>query len=142
MSQAAEGDTVRVHYKGTLEDGTVFDESEETEPLEFTIGEEEVIPGFEETIKGMNAGDTESTTLEPEEAYGPRHDELVLQVPQSEFPEDVPMEEGIQLDVPLEEGGTIDAVITEVGDNSVTIDANHPLAGKTLNFEIELAEIK
>lgn len=141
LSTADQGDTVRVHYEGTLEDGTVFDSSQDDNPVEFTIGQEEVIPGFEETIIGMNIGDTETTTLSPEEAYGPRHDELIMEVPKNQFPENVPMEENVELEVPLEEGGSIDAIISNVGDDEVTIDANHPLAGKKLTFEIELEEI-
>lgn len=141
MSKAGQGDTVTVEYTGKLDDGTVFDTSEDRGPISFTIGEDEVIPGFQEAVVGMEAGETASATLAPEDAYGPRSDERVFSVPRAELPEDLDPEVGDRLEVQSREGQTFPAVIAEVQDDAVTIDANHPLAGEELTFEIELKSI-
>ena len=141
MSTAGEGDTVTVDYTGKLEDGTVFDTSEERGPISFTIGEDEVIPGFQDAVVGMEAGETSTATLPPEEAYGPRSDEMVFSVERSELPDDLDPEVGDRLEVQSREGQTFPAVIADVEGQSVTIDANHPLAGEELTFEIELKSI-
>lgn len=141
MSTAGEGDTVTVDYTGKLEDGTVFDTSEDRGPISFTIGDDEVIPGFQDAVVGMEAGETSTATLPPEEAYGSRSDEMIFSVQRSELPEDLDPEVGDRLEVQSREGQTFPAVVAEVEGQSVTIDANHPLAGEELTFEIELKSI-
>ena len=139
---ANDGDTVKVHYTGTLEDGTVFDTSREREPLEFTLGEGAIIPGFEETVKGLQVGQTKTAAIPAEEAYGPHHDELVMAVGQDELPEGLNPAVGQQLQLQKTDGETLVVVVTDVSETTITIDANHPLAGKNLTFEIELVEIE
>lgn len=141
MAKAKMGDTVKVHYTGKLGDGTVFDSSRERGPLEFTIGKKMLIPGFEAAVEGMEEGDTQSVSISPGEAYGERMDELVMVVQRSEFPENIDPQVGLALTVRHPEAGVIETRITEVTDDDVTIDANHPLAGQELTFEIELVEI-
>lgn len=137
-----EGDKVKVEYTGTLEDGTVFDTSEGKEPLEFEVGAKQVIPGFEEAVKGMEQGEEKEVTLPKEEAYGEHHEQLVKQVPKEQVPEGMELKEGAMLGVTLPDGRQIPAKILEVGDKEVKIDLNHPLAGKTLKFKIKVVEIK
>ena len=139
---ANDGDTVKVHYTGTLEDGTVFDTSRGQEPLEFTLGEGNIIPGFEETVKGMLVGQTKMVTIPAEEAYGPHRDELVMVIERDKLPEGMNTAIGQQLQMQQADGGTAVVVVTDVSETTITIDANHPLAGKDLTFEIELVEIK
>ena len=141
MGKAKKGDTVKVHYTGTFGDGTVFDSSREREPLEFKLGEKMLIPGFEAAVEGMEEGDTQSVSISPENAYGERSNELVMVVGREEFPENIDPEVGLALTAQHPEAGVIETVITEVTDEKVTIDANHPLAGQELTFEIELLEI-
>jgi peptidylprolyl isomerase len=149
MAQAQSGNKVKVHYTGRLEDGTVFDSSEcreddcgcETGPLEFTIGEGNVIPGFENAVVGMSVGEEKTFTIPVAEAYGERVEEMVAQVPRSELPADMTPELGMQLEVTQEGGNTFPVVITEVTETMVTLDANHPLAGRALTFDIRLVEI-
>jgi peptidylprolyl isomerase len=138
---AKEGDTVKVHYTGKLEDGTIFDSSREREPFELTIGSGMTIPGFENGIVGMAVGDTTTITIPPEEAYGPRRDELVTTISRDQIPPNITPEVGQQLQMQHPNGSIINVTITDVRPDSVTFDANHPLAGKTLIFEIELMEI-
>lgn len=142
MAQAKEGDTVTVHYTGKLEDGTVFDTSEEREPLNFTIGEERVIPGFENAVVGMEPGETKTEELSPDEAYGEHRDDMVMELERNEIPDEVDPEVGQQLQLRMQNGQTVPVVITDLGDETVTIDANHPLAGHKLIFEIELVDIE
>jgi peptidylprolyl isomerase len=140
---AGNGDTVQVHYTGKLADGTVFDSSAERGPLEFTLGAGQMIPGFEKAVFGMKVGEKKTVTIPADEAYGPYRDELVVEVPREKLPSDVTPEVGQQLGMRLPDGGTIIVTITDVSDNNtVTIDTNHPLAGKELTFEIELVKIK
>lgn len=141
MATAEQGDTVRVEYVGKLQDGTVFDSSEDTEPLEFTLGDEAVIPGFEEAVEGLDEGESVTTTLEPEKAYGERRDDLVFQVDRSDIRDDIELEVGDELEIHGRDGNTFPALVQELGDQKVTLDANHPLAGRTLVFEIELVEV-
>lgn len=141
MSQVKDGDTVKVHYTGTLEDGTVFDTSREREPLEFTLGNGQLIPGFEKAVLGMAEGDTTEVSIESDNAYGERRDDLELEVSKTDLPEEIDPEVGMQLQMQQEEGRAIPVQITNVEEEVVTLDANHPLAGKDLNFEIELVEI-
>ncbi len=139
---AKDGDTVQVHYKGTLEDGTVFDTSRGGEPLEFPLAAGNVIAGFDKAVNGMRVGETKTVTIPAAEAYGPRYDELVLTVGRDELPEGLEPSIGQQLQMSQPDGGTVIVVVTEVSENSITVDGNHPMAGKDLTFEIELVGIK
>lgn len=141
MSQAKSGDTVKIHYSGTLTDGTQFDSSEGRDPLEFAIGAGAVIPGFEKAVEGMAVGESKSVTIDPDDAYGPRHDQLIQQVPNSALPEDVEPAIGMQLQGQSPEGQVMNLTVTAVEDDAITVDANHPLAGEALTFDIELVEI-
>lgn len=141
MSQAKAGDTVKIHYTGKLEDGTEFDSSKDRDPLEFTVGSGDVIPGFDDAVAGMAVGEEKSVNIEPEQAYGPRHDEMIQQVPKSALPEDLEPEEGMGLQAQGQDGQAINLTVTSVDEDTITVDANHPLAGKTLNFDIHLVEI-
>jgi peptidylprolyl isomerase len=141
MAEAQEGDAVKVHYKGTLTDGTVFDDSHDRGPLEFTIGEGEIIPGFEKAVTGMSPGETRSAEIPADEAYGEEREELVATIDRSEFPDDVEPEVGQRLEIRQEEGPPLVVTVTEVAESEVTLNGNHPLAGEDLNFEIELLEI-
>lgn len=138
MSQVKDGDTVKVHYTGTLEDGTVFDSSEGRDPLEFTLGQGQLIAGFEKTVFGMTAGESRTVNIPAEEAYGPYREEMVLAVPRSQFPPDMSPEPGMQLQVGQDDGEGMLVTITNITDAEVTLDANHPLAGKNLTFTIQL----
>ncbi len=141
MAEAKQGDTVRVHYTGMLDDGTVFDTSVNREPLQFTIGSGQVIPGFEEAVVGMNPGESRTATVPAGQAYGPHRDEMVLLVDRDQFPPDIEPEVGQQLQVHQAEGAPIIVTVTDVTDQNVTLDANHPLAGKDLTFDISLVDI-
>jgi peptidylprolyl isomerase len=141
MSQAKDKDTVKVHYTGKLEDGSVFDSSTGREPLEFTLGTGSVIPGFDQGIVGMAIGETKTITITPDDAYGPLRKELVIEVKKSDIPGEIDTSVGQRLQIPQPEGQPIPVVITEETDETITLDANHPLAGKTLIFDIELVEI-
>ncbi len=141
MSKVKEGDTVKVHYTGTLTDGTVFDTSEEREPLEFTLGQGQLIPGFEKAVVGMNVGDSTEVEISSDDAYGESREDLVISVPKDQLPDDVEPQVGMQLQVNQQDGQPIPVRITDVGEENLTLDANHPLAGQDLKFEIELVEI-
>jgi len=142
MKEAQAGDLVSVHYTGKLANGEVFDSSKDRDPLKFTLGNEELLGGFEEGVVGMKPGDTKSVTLNPEEAFGDRREDLVLELPKTEFPQHITPSVGLQLNMSSASGANLTVVITEVGENSVTLDGNHPLAGQTVVFDIELIEIK
>lgn len=137
MPQAKQGDTVAIHYKGTLDDGTVFDSSEGREPLEFFIGANQVIPGFEAAVLGLEVGQGRKTRIEPEQAYGPRREEMVITVGKDRFPEDVDIQPGMQF-----QAGGQTVVVVKVTDANVTLDGNHPLAGQALTFDISLVSIQ
>ena len=141
MTQAKAGDTVKVHYTGTLDDGTIFDTSVESEPLEFTVGAGEVIPGFDEAIVDMQPGQSKTTRIPAHEAYGEYHPEMVLTVGRDQFPDHISPEIDQQLQLGNSEGQTFVVTITAVTDDKVTLDGNHPLAGKDLTFELQLIEI-
>jgi peptidylprolyl isomerase len=141
MSPAADGNTVKVHYKGKLEDGTVFDSSQGRDPLEVKLGTNAVIPGFEKGLLGMEVGDKKTITISSEDGYGPRRDELIMEVEKSAFPENVTPEVGLQLQMQREDGQTLPVTIAKIEDGKITLDANFPLAGKTLIFELELMEV-
>lgn len=141
MSQTESGKKVKVHYTGTLGDGTVFDSSRERDPLEFTVGAGQVIKGFEEAVAEMSVGDKKTVTIPAAEAYGPRHDEMVFDVDPGQFAEGVVPKVGMQLQGQTEEGAPPTIVtVTNVTEEKITLDANHPLAGQDLTFEIELME--
>ncbi len=149
MAQAKSGDKVKVHSTGRLAGGEVFDSSECHEsdcgcgagPLEFTIGEGQVIPGFEQGVVGMSPGEEKTIVIPVDQAYGERMDEMVAVVPRSEIPADLKLEVGAQLEVTQEDGQAFPVLITEVTDTTVTLDANHPLAGQELTFDLKLVEI-
>lgn len=164
MLLAKNGDRVRVHYTGTLEDGTVFDSSEAAQeescgcdcsssggcgtgsdcgcdPLEFVVGEGNVIPGFEKAVIGLAVGSSTKVTIPADEAYGQRHEQMVAVVERSELGEGVEPIEGQHLEVVLQDGSSMPVLITEVTDSTITIDGNHPLAGRDLTFDIKLVEI-
>ncbi|MEX2541268.1 MAG: peptidylprolyl isomerase [Trueperaceae bacterium] len=142
MNSAQSGNVVRVHYTGRLDDGSVFDSSHGREPLEFTLGGGQVISGFERAVAGMEVGETRSTNVPADEAYGPRREDLVLEIDREQIPEGVEVSIGTQLQLQQENGQAVPVTVAEVGNESVTLDANHPLAGKDLSFELELVEIE
>ena len=141
MTQAKSGDTVRIHYMGTLEDGTQFDSSDGRDPLEFALGGGQVLPGFDSAVDGMAVGENKSVTIQPDQAYGDRHEQLVQEVPKSALPEDMEPAVGMQLQSQSPDGQVMNLVVTDVADETITVDANHPLAGQALTFAIELVEI-
>lgn len=141
MVQAQRGDTVQVHYTGKLEDGTVFDTSTNRDPLQFTIGEGQIIPGFEQAVVGMNPGESKTVTIPMDQAYGPHREEMVLEVDRKQFPDHLNPEVGQQLQVRQQNGQTMIVTVVEVSETNVTLDANHPLAGEDLTFDIHLVGI-
>lgn len=141
MAQAKDGDTVKVHYTGKLEDGTVFDRSAEDDPLQFTVGADEVIRGFDQAVVGMSPGDRKTAEITAKDAYGARRDDLMMEVDRSDFPDHIDPTVGEQLQLQQPNGRDVVVTVTDVSDSSVTLDANHPLAGKDLTFEIELVDI-
>ena len=141
MTTVKEGNTVRVHYTGTLVDGSVFDTSKEKEPLEFTLGQGQIIPGFEEAVVGMKVGESKSVYIAAENAYGLHRDELVVDVPLDQLPQDLNLEVGRKLQMRQTNGQSIVVTVTGISEKEVTLDANHALAGQDLKFEIELVEI-
>ncbi|HUP48154.1 MAG TPA: FKBP-type peptidyl-prolyl cis-trans isomerase [Thermoanaerobaculia bacterium] len=142
MNDAArEGDTVRVHYKGRLEDGSVFDSSEGSDPIEFTIGANQVIQGFERAVVGMAAGETKVESIPAQEAYGTRQDELVFDVPRGAVQEGMDLSVGDMVQVHLPDGQKAPMHVSALDDDTFTLDANHPLAGKELTFDLELVQI-
>ena len=141
MSQAKAGDKVKVHYTGKLEDGTVFDSSKDREPLEFALGSGNVIPGFESGLLGMEPGESKTLTIAPDEAYGQINPDLVATVERKQFPENISPEVGLQLQMTQPNGLPLNVTIINIVGDSITLDANHPLAGKTLVFEVELVAV-
>ena len=141
MTQAQVGDMVKVHYTGRLTDGTTFDTSLERDPLEFTLGEGELIAGFEQAVLGMAAGESKTTTVPADQAYGPHHDERVIDVERHHLPSDLHPELGQRLEMTRPDGTTLTVMVTTVTETQVTLDANHPLAGQDLIFDITLVEI-
>ena len=141
MIQAKSGDKVKAHFNGTLNDGSVFDTSNEKNPLEFTIGEQKLIPGFEDAVIGMQTGETKKVAISAADAYGLHQKELIAVVKKAQLPSDIEVKAGIVLQITSENNIPINFKVIEVGEETVTLDANHPLAGKDLNFEINLVEI-
>lgn len=141
MTKAAQGNTVKIHYKGTLTDGTVFDSSEGREPLEFKIGSGQVIPGFEEAVHGMEPGEKKQVNIPSDKAYGPRNEQLVITIPKNQVPEDLKPEVNQRLQMGGPGGQVVYVTVTGITDQEITVDANPPLAGEDLIFDIELVEI-
>ena len=141
MTQAKSGDTIRIHYTGTLKSGEVFDSSQGRDPLEFTLGSGMIIGGLDAAIQGMAVGETKVAEIACAEAYGPINPAARQPVPRSEFPDDIPTQVGTQLQMQSPEGQVIPVTIVDVSETEVTLDANHPLAGKDLNFAIEVVGI-
>ncbi len=141
MAQAKEGDTVKIHYTGKLEDGTVFDSSEGRDPLTFTIGSGQVISGFEEAVLGMGLDEKKNVTIPSDKAYGERNEKLVMDVPRNQVPEDINPELGQKLQMQGPDEQMVIVEITALTEENITLDANPPLAGKDLVFDIELVEI-
>jgi FKBP-type peptidyl-prolyl cis-trans isomerase 2 len=142
MSTVKANDTVRVHYTGKLADGEIFDDSRGREPIEFTLGAGQVIPGFEKAVLDMAVSDTKTVNIPSADAYGDHRPELIQAVPLSELPEEIKPEVGMQLVSQAPDGQQIPLVVTEVNDDNIMVDANSPLAGKDLIFDLELVEIK
>ncbi len=138
---AQDGDTVRIHYTGRLDDGTVFDSSEGREPLEFTIGGGKVIVGFDYGVREMAVGDEKTVRIPAEQAYGERDDERIMQIPRGQVPAEIAPEIGMQLQVGLPSGGALPATIVSMDETSITLDSNHALAGKALTFDLLLVEL-
>jgi len=141
MAQAKEGDKVKVNYTGSLEDGTVFGSSPEEDLLEFTIGQKKVLPSFENAVIGMNEGDTKTVSIPPEDAFGQPKEDLIFNVERTKLPPGIDLKLGGVLRVGSDTGKNFDVAITNIDDETVTLDGNHPLAGKVLNLEIQLVAI-
>ena len=141
MTTAKQGDTVHIHYTGSLEDGEVFDSSTGRDPLSFTIGSGQVIPGFEEAVSGMTIDEKKNVTIPVEKAYGPRNEELVMTVPKDQVPPDLNPEVGQKLQMQGPDNTPVVVEVTEVEEEHIKLDANPPLAGKDLIFDIELVQI-
>jgi peptidylprolyl isomerase len=141
MSKAKNGDTVKVHYTGKLEDGTVFDSSLKRDPLKFKIGETQVLPGFQEAIIGMSPGESKTEKISAEKAYGAPKEELIFKVEKNWLPSNIIPKVGQMLEVQQSDGQRIPVEVTHISEQEVTLDANYPLAGKDLVFDIELVEI-
>lgn len=141
MQQVKSGDTVKVHYHGKLTDGTTFDSSSGREPLEFEVGSGMVIKGFDDGVTGMAVGEKKTINIPVDEAYGPKQTEMMIPFPRNQFPADLNPEVGMPLTMTTAQGQPVQVVIAEVGDDTVILDANHPLAGQDLVFDLELVEI-
>ena len=142
MTHAKHGDTVKVHYTGKFKDGTIFDTSVDREPLQVTLGEGRLLPGIEQTVIGMHPGVVKTIEIPSEQAYGPYREDLVLVIARDQFPEHLTPQVHQQLELTQENGQTMVVRVSEVSESTVTLDANHPLAGQDLTFEIELLEIR
>jgi len=141
MSQAKKGDKVKVHYHGKLTSGETFDSSSGREPLEFEVGSGSVIKGFDEGVTGMEVGEKKTINIPVDDAYGPRSEDMLIEFPKERFPNDMEIEQGMQLMMGNGSGQNIPVIVIEIKENSVILDANHPLAGEDLIFDIELVEI-
>jgi len=142
MSKVKAEDTVQVHYTGKLSDGQVFDSSENREPLEFTLGQGQIIPGFEQGVLDMEIDETKTIQVPVADAYGEHNKDLLHEVPKSQLPEEIKPEVGMALSSKMPDGREVPLTVTEVKDEAITVDANHPLAGKDLTFEVKVVDIK
>lgn len=141
MAQAKTGDTVKVHYTGKLKDGTIFDTSAEREPLEFKIGESQLIPDFEQAVIGMEPGESKTFQIASDNAYGPHHKEMVMVIERKDIPEGLDPQVNQRLQVQQQNGQSFVVTVTDVSEANVTLDGNHPLAGQDLTFDVQLTEI-
>jgi peptidylprolyl isomerase len=141
MAQAESGDKVKVHYTGRLDDGTVFDSSHDRDPLEFTLGENQVISGFEKAVIGMDEGESRTVQLTPDQAYGSHDQRLVMEVSRDQIPGHIDLSVNDRLQLRRQDGGTFVVTVTNLSESKVTLDGNHPLAGQDLTFDIQLVEI-
>jgi len=141
MTKAAKGDTVKVHYRGTLEDGSEFDSSHDRDPLTVTVGGGEVIPGFDQALEGMAPGDSKTVTVESGDAYGEHQPEMVQKIERARIPGEIELQVGGVLQATAPDGQVVRLTVTEFDDETVTLDANHPLAGNDLTFDLHLVEI-
>ena len=141
MAEVKPGDTVHIHYTGTLLDGSTFDSSDGREPLEFVVGSGQIIPGLDVALPGMAVGDKKIVKIESKDAYGPLNPEMRQAVPREGIPADIPLEVGTQLQMQTPDGQAMPVMVVELDEATVTLDANHPLAGKDLQFDIELMKI-
>lgn len=141
MAETKKGDTVKVHYTGTLDDGSVFDTSDDKDPIEFVVGGGALIPAFEDALIGMNTGESKTIRINAEDAYGPFYPDMVIDLDKSGLPGDLEPQVDMMLEMEDEDGFSRLVRVVELSDTSVTIDANHPLAGKDLTFKVELVEI-
>lgn len=140
MALVQKGDTISVHYTGRLADGEVFDSSEGRSPLKFTVGAGQMIPGFDAAVVGMAQGEKKTVSIAPDQAYGQRSEECLFDFPRSNVPEGMEVEVGMQVYMQDNSGNPVPATIVSVGEESLRMDCNHPLAGKTLEFDISIAE--
>ena len=141
MAQAKTGDNVKINLTGKLEDGSVFTSTADSEPLEFKLGEGKILPGIEHAVEGMNVGESKSINVPPEQGFGQPRDELIEKVGRDTFPKNIEPKIGQKLQVPQQQGQPMVVRVVDVSDESVTLDANHPLAGKELAFDLELVEV-
>lgn len=141
MTKVKAGDTVRIHYTGALNDGSVFDSSDGRDPLEFTVGSGQIIPGLDKALPGMAVGEAKTVTVPPQDAYGDHDPNGRQEVPRAQVPDHIPVEIGTQLQVSLPDGRQMPVTVAEVTDDTVVLDANHPLAGRALTFTVEMMEI-
>ncbi|PWJ20756.1 FKBP-type peptidyl-prolyl cis-trans isomerase [Jannaschia seohaensis] len=141
MTQATAGSTVSLHYTGTLADGTTFDSSKGRDPLTFKMGAGQIIPGLEAAVDGMAEGDSKTVTIPAADAYGARRDDATQQVPREAVPDHIPLDLGTQLQVQTQDGQTMPVTVAEVTEDHVVLDANHPLAGHDLTFDVELVKV-
>lgn len=142
LTVAKDGNTVKAHYTGKLDDGTVFDTSLESEPLEFVLGSGQLIPGFDEAVRGMKVGQTKTVRIPAEEAYGPHLEDMVIVIERDKLPANLNPTVGQRLQMQHENGSVVAVMVTDVSDTTITLDGNHPLAGKALTFEIQVVEIR
>ncbi len=140
--KAGDGKKIKVHYKGTLDDGTQFDTTEGKEPLEFVMGENKIIPGFEESVKGMEEGEEKDFKLTPDQAYGERNEQMVQEVQKSQLPEGMEIQEGMMLMLKGPDGQQIPAKVVEDKGETFSLDINHPLAGQNLNFNVKVEKVE
>ena len=141
MTQLQNGQTVTVAYTAKLEDGTVFDATEEQQPLQFTMGEANLIPGFEQAVRTMSPGEEKTVTIPPDKGFGERLEQNIVTLKPEQIPDDIDVEVGQRLELRQQDGGTVPVTVTHVSEEQVTLDGNHPLAGQTLVFEIKLLQV-